>query len=259
MAHVLVIEDERDVAEVIEYNLHLAGFESHAVATAAEGIVFAQRQKPSLILLDLMLPDRPGTEVCRILKASPETRHIPIIMVTACVDEIDRVVGFELGADDYVTKPFSVRELMLRVRRTVERAPRGEHPHVATDEGHILKIDSESHRVWAAGVELSLSALEFRLLERLVSERGKVMTREALLREIWGNSTSVCLRTVDAHIKRLRSRLGAATSCVETVRGVGYRYSPKSDPRREGPVKPDASATIEASDWGGATRVVASR
>lgn len=259
MAHVLVIEDERDVAEVIEYNLHLAGFESSAVATAAEGIVFAQKQKPALVLLDLMLPDRPGTEVCRILKSSPETRHIPIIMVTACADEIDRVVGFELGADDYVTKPFSMRELMLRVRRTVERAPRGERSHAPADPGFILKIDSESHRVWAAGVELSLSALEFRLLERLVSERGKVMTREALLREIWGTNTSVCLRTVDAHIKRLRSRLGAATSCVETVRGVGYRYSPKSDPKREDPAKLDESASIGIPHLGGAGSAVASR
>jgi len=229
MAHVLVIEDEHDVSEVIEYNLRLAGYETKAVTTAAEGISIAQKLRPSLILLDLMLPDRPGTEVCRILKASGDTRHIPIIMVTARADEIDRVVGFELGADDYVTKPFSMRELLLRVKRTIERENKPSEAQVRDDESLLLRIDGDAHRAWASGVELNLSALEFRLLEALIAQRGKVMTRESLLQGIWGSDTSVCLRTVDAHVKRLRSRLGAASSCVETVRGVGYRYSPKAD------------------------------
>jgi two-component system phosphate regulon response regulator PhoB len=237
MTHVLVIEDERDVADVIEYNLRVVGYSTSIAETASDGLRHARDSNPDLVLLDLMLPDRPGTDVCRLMKESPETRHIPIIMVTARSEEIDRVVGFELGADDYVTKPFSVRELLLRVKRSLLR--RDEHcVRVETpSDGSLLNIDREAHRVWVGSQEVGLSLLEYRLLEALVDRRGRVMSRETLLASVWGRDRTVCERTIDAHVKRLRDRLGNAGCCVETVRGVGYRYANMahvaSQPRRD--------------------------
>lgn len=226
MAHVLVIEDERDVADVIEYNLRIGGYVASVVGTAAEGLRQARDLKPDLVLLDLMLPDRPGTEVCRLLKESPDTRQIPVIMVSARSDEIDRVVGFELGADDYVTKPFSVRELLLRVKRSLERKDETfVRQKVPNDGGGLVHVDREAHRVWVDAQEVELSLLEYRLLEALMEHRARVMTREMLLATVWGQDHSICPRTIDAHIKRLRDRLGIAGLCVETVRGVGYRFA----------------------------------
>jgi two-component system, OmpR family, phosphate regulon response regulator PhoB len=225
MAHVLVIEDERDVADVIEYNLRLDGHVANWAGTAADGLRLAQECKPDVVLLDLMLPDRPGTDVCRMLKESPLTRQIPIIMVSARSDEIDRVVGFELGADDYVTKPFSVRELLLRVRRSLQRHGEPQLPEKPANDGGMIEIDPEAHRVWVEKQEVELSLLEYRLLEALMQHRGRVMTREMLLATVWGHDRSVSLRTIDAHVKRLRDRLGTAGICVETVRGVGYRFT----------------------------------
>jgi two-component system phosphate regulon response regulator PhoB len=225
MAHVLVIEDERDVADVIEYNLRTAGYVTTVAHTAETGLLRLREVKPDLVLLDLMLPDRSGTEVCRIAKSNRETAQVPIIIVTARTEEIDRVVGFELGADDYVTKPFSVRELLLRVKRTLNRRESGHFESAADLSRPLLSIDVEAHRVKVAGEPVLLSALEFRLLRTLAEQRGRVLTREALLATVWGQDTTVSLRTVDAHVKRLRSRLGRGGGCIETVRGVGYRYS----------------------------------
>jgi two-component system phosphate regulon response regulator PhoB len=223
MSLILVVEDDSDVAAILEYNLRSAGYEPLLAATGEQGLKYAREVRPELVLLDLMLPDQSGTEVCRELKADPLTRDIPIIMVTAKCDEIDRVVGFELGVDDYVTKPFSVRELLLRVKRSLDRRA---HPEcaVSAPSGCELRIDRDAHRVYVGERECELSALEFRLLLALFEHQNRVLTREMLLKAVWGRGTTVSLRTVDAHVKRLRARLGAAGSWVETVRGVGYRF-----------------------------------
>jgi two-component system phosphate regulon response regulator PhoB len=180
---------------------------------------------PDLVLLDLMLPDMAGTEICRRIRAHERTRNVPVIILTAKTEEIDRVVGFEVGADDYVTKPFSVRELSLRIRAILRRA------HV--DSGDVggavqvfgrLRMDGEAHRVWVDEQELRLTALEFRLLSTFMTRRGRVQTRETLLSDVWGIQADVTTRTVDTHVKRLREKLGAAGEYVETVRGVGYRW-----------------------------------
>jgi two-component system, OmpR family, phosphate regulon response regulator PhoB len=244
MALVLVIEDEADVAAVLEYNLRSAGHEPLIADSGQAGLKYAREAKPELILLDLMLPDRPGTEICRDLKADLTTKDIPIIMVTARGEEIDRVVGFELGADDYVAKPFSVRELLLRIKRSLDRRTLPEvQPSASTT--NQLRIDREAHRVFVGDGESELSALEFRLLLALSDRQNRVLTREKLLKIVWGNDTTVCLRTVDAHVKRLRSRLGSAGACVETVRGVGYRFSATLRSERGNQVPSDATAADE--------------
>lgn len=223
MALILIIEDESDVATVLEYNLRSAGHEPMLADCAGVGMRLAKSSRPDLILLDLLLPDRSGMDVCRDLKADNATKDIPIIMVTAKGEEIDRVVGFELGADDYVTKPFSMRELLLRVRRSLDRRSRNVLP-VSASTGPELRIDRDAHRVFVGEVECVISALEFKLLLALCEQQNRVLSREKLLKLVWGHDTTVCLRTVDAHVKRLRSRLGTAGICIETVRGVGYRF-----------------------------------
>jgi two-component system, OmpR family, phosphate regulon response regulator PhoB len=225
MANLLVIEDEPDLLHVLEYNLTQAG---HSVPCAAEGHVgleLARKELPQLILLDLMLPDVSGTDVCRLLKERPETKSIPVIMVTARGEEIDRVVGFELGADDYVVKPFSVRELLLRIQAILRRNKRDQEPEPADlVEFGLLKIDRGAHRVWVDTQEIELTALEFRLLLTLYERKNRVQTRSALLDEVWGIQADITTRTVDTHVKRLREKLEAARDYVETVRGVGYRF-----------------------------------
>ena len=224
MARILVIEDERDLQQVLAYNLRQAG---HDVATASggqEGLRLAREEPPDLVLLDLMLPDLPGTEVCRTLKREPATQGAAVVMVTAKGEEIDRVVGFELGADDYVVKPFSVRELLLRVQAILRRSW-SEQPVAPTFEFGCLRVDREAHRVWVTGKEVELTALEFKLLTTLHDRRNRVQTRGALLSDVWGIDADITTRTVDTHVKRLREKLGAAGEYIETVRGVGYRFA----------------------------------
>jgi two-component system, OmpR family, phosphate regulon response regulator PhoB len=220
-AKILIVEDEPDLLRSLEYNFRQAGFGVIAASTGAQAVRLAQAQSPDIVLLDLMLPDIDGTEVCRQLRSGPRTRPIPIIMVTAKGDEVDRIVGFELGADDYVTKPYSIRELLLRVRAVLRRNERG--PVGETLEIGMLVIDPEAHRVHVDGEEVTLTALEFRLLSALATAVGRVKTREALLNEVWGLHLNVETRTVDTHVKRLREKLGSAGALVQTVRGVGYR------------------------------------
>lgn len=227
---VLIVEDEADLLKLIAFNLAQAGFDTLTAATGAAAIDLARTHRPDVVLLDLMLPDVLGTEVCRQLRQMPETSDVAVVMVTAKGEEIDRVVGFELGADDYVVKPFSPRELVLRVKALLKRANRQPAPPESTHEiieyGE-LRVDVSAHEVRVDGELVDLTALEFRLLTHLMSRPGRVQSRERLLDDVWGD-VSVTERTVDTHMKRLREKLGSASRYLETVRGVGYRFARKA-------------------------------
>jgi len=226
---VLVIEDEVDLATTLEYNLKAEGFTVRLAHDGRQGLASAGTDPlPDVIVLDLMLPDLSGTEVCRRLRDQERTRDIPVIMCTAKGEEIDRVVGFEVGADDYVVKPYSVRELILRIRALLRRAHRVEGEPSLIRFGR-LKIDREAHRAWVDEGEIGLTALEFRLLHAFLSRRGRVQTRDALLSDVWGIEADVTTRTVDTHVKRLREKLGEAGAYIETLRGVGYRFKDQPD------------------------------
>ncbi len=225
MASILVVEDEPDLLQVLDYNLTQAGHSVISASLGYQGLELARKELPELILLDLMLPDVSGTDVCRFLKERTDTRAIPVIMVTARGEEIDRVVGFELGADDYVVKPFSVRELLLRIQAILRRNKRDSEPDSSDMvEFGLLRIDRGAHRVWVDTQEIELTALEFRLLVTLYERKNRVQTRTALLDEVWGIQADITTRTVDTHVKRLREKLEGARDYVETVRGVGYRF-----------------------------------
>jgi two-component system, OmpR family, phosphate regulon response regulator PhoB len=225
---ILIVEDERDLLTTVEYNLQREGYQTRCAETGRQAIALAnERPIPDLVVLDLMLPDISGMEVCRSLRASDATKHVPVLMVTAKGEEIDRVVGFEVGADDYVTKPFSVRELALRIRAILRRTQAPEPDNEELSFG-MLRVDPSAHRVWVDGTESQLTALEFKLLTTLLQRRGRVQTREVLLTDVWGFSADVTTRTVDTHVKRLRQKIGAASSYIETLRGVGYRF--RSEP-----------------------------
>ncbi len=224
MAKILIVEDEPDLQQVLEYNLKQAGHDVLATKFGQEGLRFAREHRPDLVLLDLMLPDTSGIEVCRALKENQLTKTIPVLMVTARGEEIDRVVGFEIGADDYVVKPFSVRELLLRVQAVLRRGKTEPGGAELTIEFGKLRIDRGAHRVWVDTQEIELTALEFKLLVTLYDRRNRVQTRTALLDDVWGIQADITTRTVDTHVKRLREKLEAARDYVETVRGVGYRF-----------------------------------
>jgi two-component system phosphate regulon response regulator PhoB len=227
MARILVVEDEADIRQVLAWNLGQEGHEVLLAERGATALALAREQHPELILLDLMLPDISGLEICRSLKTDASLRAIPVVMLTARSEEIDRVVGFELGADDYVVKPFSVRELLLRIAAVLRRSRAVVAP--ADPPGEIrfgrLRVDRGAHRVWVDGQEVALTPLEMRLLCTLYERRGRVQSRGTLLDEVWDASPENNTRTVDTHVKRLREKLGAAGSYVETVRGVGYRFA----------------------------------
>ena len=225
---ILVVEDEEDILDLISYNLKQAGFLIVAVESGEEALEVASEEKFSLVLLDLMLPGIDGLEVCRLLRAKPETKNIPVLMLTARTEEVDRIVGLELGADDYLTKPFSPRELVLRVRAILRRAEVVESVSDETIRVGSLTIDPIEHRVQLLGEEIELTATEFRLLLTLAQRRGRVQSREELLNVVWGYEHSGYWRTVDTHLRRLRAKMGEAADYLETVRGVGYRF------RREG-------------------------
>jgi two-component system phosphate regulon response regulator PhoB len=226
---ILIIEDEADLAATLDYNLQREGYQTRVANSGVAGLEAAQVDPlPDAIVLDLMLPDVSGTELCRRLRESERTREIPIVMCTAKGSEIDRVVGFEVGADDYVVKPFSVRELMLRIRALLRRSQRTESEPEMLRFGR-LRVDREAHRAWVDEREVSLTALEFRLLYAFLSRKGRVQTRDALLSDVWGIDADVTTRTVDTHVKRLREKLGEAGNYIETLRGVGYRFRDQPD------------------------------
>jgi two-component system phosphate regulon response regulator PhoB len=223
---ILVVDDERDIIDLLRYNLSQAGFRVVSATEGRQAIDLARREKPDLIVLDLMLPVLPGTEVARVLKQDATTRAIPILMLTARGEEVDRVVGFELGADDYVVKPFSPRELVLRVQAILRR-DRPEEPAEERIVFDPLVIDLAAHTVRLAGRELALTTTEFRLLQRLAQKPGRAYSRDQLLSEVWGYGGDVETRTVDTHVKRLRAKLGDTVGAwIETVRGHGYRFRP---------------------------------
>jgi two-component system, OmpR family, phosphate regulon response regulator PhoB len=225
MAKILVVEDEQDLQRVLDYNLKQSGHEPIAAMRGKDALELAHARKPDVVLLDLMLPDHPGTDICRSLKSDPATRGIPVIMLTAKGEEIDRVVGFELGADDYVVKPFSVRELLLRIQAVLRRgAPDGSQEQETRIQFGCLTFDRAAHRVWVEEQEVELTALEFKLLVTLWDRRDRVQSRSTLLDDVWGISADITTRTVDTHVKRLREKLGGARDYIETVRGVGYRF-----------------------------------
>jgi two-component system phosphate regulon response regulator PhoB len=226
MARILVIEDEADIRQVLEYNLRQAGHDVTGVERGNAGLAIARERPPELVVLDLMLPDISGLDVCRAMKADARLRHVAVIMLTAKGGEIDRIVGLELGADDYVSKPFSVRELLLRVQAVLRRAPTGGEAESTEPVAFgRLRIDYAAHRAWVDDCEVALTALEMRLLWTLYQRRGRVQSRGTLLDDVWEADPENNTRTVDTHVKRLREKLGAAGDYVETVRGVGYRFA----------------------------------
>jgi two-component system phosphate regulon response regulator PhoB len=219
---VLIVEDEPDVVDLLTLQLRKAG--GFSVLTAddgVEGLKKARAESPALIVLDLMLPRMPGLEVCKLLKTDALTSHIPIIMLTAKAEEVDRIVGLEFGADDYVTKPFSPREMLLRIKAILRRG-QGKMSEEKMTRGPIT-IDSARHRVLVGGKPIILTAVEFKLLSMLMQRPGRVQARDRLLNEVWGYETAIDTRTVDTHVRRLREKLGKAAGVIETVRGFGYR------------------------------------
>ncbi len=220
---ILVVDDEPDALEILGFKLKEAGYAPLFAKDGTRALAAARDERPALIVLDLMLPEVDGLEVCKILRRDPSTAAIPILMLTARAAEMDRVIGLELGADDYVTKPFSPRELVLRIKKLLARTKAGDEPvtHLRFAE---LEIDVPRHTVTIAGQPVSLTATEFKLLEILARRRGRVQTRERLLQDVWGYENPIDSRTVDTHMRRLREKIGDAARYLETIRGVGYRF-----------------------------------
>lgn len=221
---ILIIEDEHDLRKVLEFNLQNENYQTLGFETGEEGLAAVDEFEPDLILLDLMLPGIQGIDVCKILKSNTDTAAIPIVFLTARGEEIDRIVGFEVGAEDYVVKPFSVRELLLRVKTILKR-----YKQNTSDENVVnfatIKLDAVRHRVYVDEKETDLTATEFRLLKTFLHSPGEAKTREELLEKVWGDDISLTIRTVDTHVKRLREKLGSSGKYIETVRGFGYRFS----------------------------------
>ena len=220
---VLVVDDEPEAVELVAFNLKGAGYEVATASDGAEALNKARRIQPNLVILDVMMPEIDGMEVCKLLRRDPATSGIPIIMLTAKASEVDRVLGLELGADDYVVKPFSPRELVLRVKKLLDR---GKPADVAKEKMVFgdLVIDMPRHAVFWKGKQIELTATEFKLLVTLAQRRGRVQSRDALLRDVWGYESMIDTRTVDTHMRRLREKLGPAAKYLDTLRGVGYRF-----------------------------------
>jgi two-component system phosphate regulon response regulator PhoB len=220
---ILVVDDEPEAVELVEFNLKQSGYAVITAADGAEALKKARGQTPDLIVLDVMLPEMDGFEICKTLRLDPATAKVPILMLTAKAAEIDRVLGLELGADDYLTKPFSPRELLLRIKKIISRGQSEEKPKEQMRFGDLL-IDLPRHIASWKGKAIELTATEFKLLTTLAQRAGRVQSRDHLLRDVWEYDSLIDTRTVDTHMRRLREKLGAASKHLDTVRGVGYRF-----------------------------------
>ncbi len=221
---ILVAEDEPDVLNLVSFNLTAAGFSVLQAETGPAALQIAREQQPALIVLDLMLPGMEGKEVCKVLRKEPQTAQTPVIMLTAKAEEIDRILGLELGADDYITKPFSPRELVLRIQSVLRRISATEGPADVLTLGDI-HLDRSRHEVRVRGKYVEFTATEFKLLSVLIERRGRVQGRDTLLNDVWGYENAIDTRTVDTHIRRVREKLGRVADCIETIRGFGYRMA----------------------------------
>lgn len=237
MSLLLIVEDEPDLRELVEHTADAHGFEYASCGTGREALTLARRLRPALVILDLMLPDLSGIEVCQELRADPDLARTPVMMLTARTAESDRVQGLEAGADDYLSKPFSIRELMLRVKAILRRAPAELAVVVpaTTLRCNGIALDDVQHTVTIDGAPLYLTALEFKLLRTLLLRKGEVQSRQTLLEDVWGMSPDLQTRTVDTHVKRLRERLGPAGAAIHTLRGFGYclRADAAAEPGRD--------------------------
>ena len=224
---IYIIEDEPDIRETLAYNLSQEGFKVSEFSDAESCLDKIQKKKPDLLILDLMLPGMSGLDLCKQIRTDKSLQNLAIIMLTAKGEEVDRIIGFELGADDYVTKPFSVRELILRVKVILKKQTDTTENNELVELGPI-KLNLDAHEVLINDDEIILTALEFKLLKHLIQRRGRVQTRDQLLGDVWGYSAEITTRTVDTHIKRLREKLGTVGDYIQTVRGVGYRLNNQS-------------------------------
>ena len=225
---IFIVEDEPDLRDTLSFNFENEGFKVSSFPDGEKCLTSVKKNKPDLIILDLMLPGINGLDVCREIRSEEETNDVSIIMLTAKGEEIDRIVGFELGADDYVTKPFSVRELILRVKVLLKKRSDNQSAEKILEYGPV-KMNLDAHSVLVDDIDVVLTALEFKLLKHLLKRRGRVQTRDQLLGDVWGYSSEVTTRTVDTHIKRLREKLGSTGDLIQTIRGVGYRFNNHSE------------------------------
>lgn len=225
---IFIVEDEPDLRDTLSFNFENEGFKVSSFPDGEKCLTSVKKNKPDLIILDLMLPGINGLDVCREIRSKEENNDVSIIMLTAKGEEIDRIVGFELGADDYVTKPFSVRELILRVKVLLKKRSDNQTAEKILEYGPV-KMNLDAHSVLVDDIDVVLTALEFKLLKHLLKRRGRVQTRDQLLGDVWGYSSEVTTRTVDTHIKRLREKLGSTGDLIQTIRGVGYRFNNHSE------------------------------
>jgi two-component system phosphate regulon response regulator PhoB len=226
---ILIIEDEQDLADILHYNFTKAGYSALIAKTGEEAFdLLGRPDNFDLVILDLMLPDISGLDICIWIRKKSKFKNLPVLMLTAKSEEGDRVTGFEAGADDYVTKPFSIKELLLRIKALLKRSKRESQDDEIIHFG-MLSMDFSGHRVWVNRTEKNLTALEFNLLKTLFKRKGRVQTREVLLNDVWDINADVTTRTVDTHVKRLREKLKEGGSYIETVRGVGYRFIDKAE------------------------------
>jgi DNA-binding response OmpR family regulator len=222
--NILVVEDDKNISKLVRYNLEKAGYTCHVVITGEEAFDVLDKSEINMIVLDIMLPKMNGFELCKQIRQDPRHQNIPVIMLTAKGEEVDRIVGFELGADDYMVKPFSPRELVLRVKSVLKRGKQKKEGPKEVLEAEIIKIDIPRHKVTVNKKEIKLTSMEFKLLATLLGRRGRVQSRDQLLNDVWELDAEVTTRTIDTHVKRLRQKLGRAGKLIETVRGYGYRF-----------------------------------
>lgn len=225
---ILIIEDDKNISKLVKYNLEKSGYDCAIADDGEEALGILDKGKADLIILDIMLPKMDGFEVCRLIKQNQKLKNIPIIMLTAKGEEVDRIVGLELGADDYVVKPFSPRELILRIKAILKRGKIEESPKDIIERGNLV-IDIPKHRVTVSNKEVELTPIEFKLLVTLIERKGRVQSRDQLLSDVWDMHSNVFTRTVDTHIKRIREKLGKIGQQIETIRGLGYRFKEDED------------------------------